>query len=103
MVTQRAAGEDYDAKVEAAWKASALRERIFQISSQSHRLSGRIHRRSSWILTSEDEPEEPSTYEDRRVVQYLLEFLEIDSIEKRFGELLGKKELTIIQSKSIKE
>ena len=49
-----------------------------------------MQKRSSWELTSGDEEEEPSTYEDRRVIQYLLEYLEIDSVEKRFGELLGK-------------
>ena len=49
-----------------------------------------MQKRSSWELTSGDEEEEPSTYEDRRVIQYLLEYLEIDSVEKRFSELLGK-------------
>ena len=90
MVIKRAKGEEYDKAVEAAWNASVLRARIEDISSPEHRLGGRMQKRSSWELTSGDEEEEPSTYEDRRVIQYLLEYLEIDSVEKRFSELLGK-------------
>ena len=91
MVIKRAKGEEYDKAVEAAWNAPVLRSRIEDISKPEHRLSGRMQKRSSWELTSSNEEEEPSTYEDRRVIQYLLEYLEIDSVEKRFGELLGKK------------
>ncbi|CBY31042.1 unnamed protein product [Oikopleura dioica] len=88
MILRKEAGEEYDAAVEAAWDNTFLKQRIETISTRGHRLSSRIHSRSSWKLTAAAEPEQPSEYEDRRVVQYLLEFLERDSVERRFGELL---------------
>ncbi|CBY09602.1 unnamed protein product [Oikopleura dioica] len=88
MVIEKAEGRDYDAAVEQAWENSFLLDRIMTISRYGHRLSGRIRNQSSWELTEAAKPEQPSESEDRRVVQYLLEFLELDSIERRFGELL---------------
>ena len=91
MTLRKEAGEEYDVAVEAAWDSTFLKQRIETISTRGHRLSSRIHSRSSWKLTAAAEPEQPSEYEDRRVVQYLLEFLERDSVERRFGELLGNE------------
>ncbi|CBY11032.1 unnamed protein product [Oikopleura dioica] len=91
MCIERAAGNEYDAAVEQAWKNSFLYDRIETISTYGHRLSGRIRNKSSWKLTDATVAEQPSESEDRRVIQYLLEFLELDGIEKRFGELLDAK------------
>ena len=78
-------------EVEEAWEATNLNKRLKCISGYHHRLSKWLHQRSAWQLTDANEPEQPSQPQDRRLVQYLLEFLELDGLERRFGELLGKK------------
>ena len=98
MITSRREGDESSYKdVEQLWNASSIKARIDKISSYGHRLYGRVHSSYAWDLTDAAKPEEPSQPLDRRVCQYLLEFLERDGVERRFSELLGMiswKEIT---------
>ena len=91
MMSRKESDTESYKEVEEAWEASHLKERLKITGGFYHRLSERLQQRSAWQLTDASKPEEASQPLDRRVVQYLLEFLELDGIERRFGELLGKK------------